>query len=125
MLDELPTLDKLLIFKYTSKGVRKKLEIIDSACHKWKDIASLICSDANILTVLEMKYPRDPKECLRQVFIHNFIEGKPQRYSQDWNGLIELLDDIELEKLAEELRYVISLESGGEHHEVSIHSTIT
>ena len=117
-------MDKLVIFKYTSKGVRKKLQIIDSACHKWKDIASLICSDANTLSVLEMECRGVPKECLRQVFIRNFIEGKPQGYSQDWNGLIELLEDIELEKLAEELRYVISLESGGQHHEVSVHSTI-
>ena len=46
-----------------------------------------------ILAKLEKNY-RDHRDCLRQVFFDHFIENKPQRYSQDWNGLFELLDDV-------------------------------
>ena len=106
--DELPTLDELLILKYTDKGEKKKLRIINEARHVWKDIANLICDDANIASVLEEKCRGDHKECLKQTFIDNFINRKPKNYSQDWNGLIELLDDIGLETLAENVKYALS-----------------
>ena len=105
--DELPTLDELLILKYTSKGKKQKIRIISEASHKWKVIASLICDDANRTIVLEQKCPNDPEECLRQTLIENFIGKKPKKYSQDWNGLIELLDDVDLETLAEKVKDAI------------------
>ena len=74
----------------------------------WKDIATLICNDSNITTVLEQKCHGDPKECLKQTFTNNFINKKPQNYSQDWNGLIELLDDVDLETLAEDVKHALS-----------------
>ena len=119
--DELPTLDKLQILKYTMNGRRNKLQIINYVCHKWKDIACLICDDANILSVLEQRYHGDPTECLQQVFIDYFINRKPLNYSQDWNGLIELLKDIGFVVVAEEVRCALTLESGDQHDKVSIH----
>ena len=106
--DKLPALDELLILKYTDKGERKKLRIINEARHKWRDITHLICGDANITSVLEQTYHSDPSECLKQTFINNFISKKPQKYSQDWNGLIEILDDVSLETLAENVKQALS-----------------
>ena len=123
----MPTIDELLILKYTEKGDKKKLRIISGASHKWKDIANLICGDANVTSVLEHRHRGDSNECLKQTFINYFISKKPQRYSQDWNGLIELLDDVDLETLARNVRHALSLESGGlqsRHCEVSIHSLV-
>ena len=105
--DELPTLDELLILKYLDKGEKKKLRIVGEASHKWKDIANLICGDANVTSVLEQRYHSDPNECLKQTFISYFISKKPQRYTQDWNGLIELLDDVDLETLAENVKQAL------------------
>ena len=108
---KVPTLSELLVLKYTDKGEKqelKKVRIIDKASHKWKEIASLICNDANVTTVLEQKYQNNSNECLRQVFIQYFIENKPQNYTQDWSGLIELLDDINLKTVAEEIEHALS-----------------
>jgi predicted HAD superfamily hydrolase len=105
--DELPTLEELKILKYTDEGKKHKVRIISEASHKWMDIADLICGDANAMTTLEQKRRGDPKECLRQTFIDYFINKKPQGYTQDWNGLIELLDDIELETLAENVKHAL------------------
>ena len=105
--DKVPSLDELMILKYTDKGVKKKVRIINTASHKWKDLASLICDDAHQISVLEQECPKDPNECLRQLFIHNFIDKKPLNYSQDWSGLIELLDDIGLEAFAKEVEHAI------------------
>ena len=97
----------MVLLKYTDKGKKEKLRIINEASHKWKDIANLICGDANVTTTLEQKYRGDPNECLRQTFIDYFINKNPQGYTQDWKGLIELLDDIDLETLAENVKYAL------------------
>ena len=55
-----------------------------------------------------------------QVFIRYFIDKKPKNYSQDWKGLIELLDDVGLERFAKEVEH--ALKSFGQHHEVSEYS---
>ena len=106
--DTVPTWDKLMILKYTDEGVKKKIRIISQASHQWKDIASLICSYTCKTSTLEKQYQNDPNECLRQVLIHNFINKKPLKYSQTWSGLIELLDDIDLEKVSKELEHELS-----------------
>jgi hypothetical protein len=105
--DKSPTIEELLLLKYTDKGKKERLRIINEASHKWKDIANLICGGANVTTALEQKCRGDPKECLRQTFVDYFINKKPQGYTQDWNGLVELLDDIELETLAESVRHAL------------------
>ena len=107
-IDELPTLEQLLILKYTDEGKRHKLRIVEEASHKWKDIASLISSDVNVTIKLEDKCRGDPNECLRRTFIDYFINKKPQGYTHDWNGLIELLDDINLQTLVEKVKHALS-----------------
>ena len=104
----MPSIDELLILKFTDEGEKKKVRVISEASHKWKDIANLICGDTNITSVLEQRCHGDPSECLKQTFINYFISKKPQGYTQDWNGLIELLDDIGLETLAENVKHGLS-----------------
>ena len=120
----LPSVNELVLFKYMDRGEKKKLEIINGASHKWKDIASLICDNPNMTNKLEQEYRGNPNECLRQTFINYFISKKPQGYTQDWNGVIELLEDVGLQTLSGNVKDAIgSLESGGQqsqHHEVSM-----
>ena len=107
-IDELPTLEELLIFKFTDEGKQHKLRITKEASHKWKDIANLISGDVNVTNILKEKCGGDPNECLKQTFIEYFINKKPQGYTQNWNGLIELLDDVDLQTLAEKVKHALS-----------------
>ena len=93
------TLSRLVVLKQGDS----KLRIIDGAKHKWKEVTSLICSDANKISTLEKQY-NSLDDCLRQILIECFIENKPQNYSQDWSGLIEVLDDVGLEALAKDVK---------------------
>ena len=94
-------MDELTELNYNNdEGEKQKLQIITEASYKWKDIASLICDDDNEIYELEQKNRSDPEECLRQILINNFINKKPGKYTQDWNGLIQLLDDVGLEMLS-------------------------
>ena len=107
-INKTPTLKELVRLKYTEGGEEKKLQIIKEASHKWKDIASVISNDSNKIRVLEQQHPGDPHECLRQTLIDDFIDNKPDDYSQDWKGLIELLDDVDLKTLADKIKYALS-----------------
>ena len=104
----LPTLQELTLLKCTTSKGEKRLSIINEACHKWKDIVSLICDDTNRARVLEEEYRGRPRDCLRQALIDDFINNKPQRYSQDWSGLIELLEDVDLKSVAEKAKDALS-----------------
>ena len=95
------------MLKYNEKGEEKKICIINEASHKWKNIASLICDDHNKVRVLEQQHPGDPFECLRQTFIDEFLDKKPENYSQNWSGLIELLDDIGLVTLVHKVKHAL------------------
>ena len=86
-----------------------KVSIIDKASYKWKDIASLICDDPNKIRAIEQQHQGNPKDCLRQTLLDNFLNKKPQEYSHDWNGLIELIDDVNLETLAQNVKEVLLL----------------
>ena len=84
----------------------KEIKIIDRVCHKWKTIATLLSNKVNTVAVLSQRHQNNPSLCVQQVFEDYFISNKPPfgRYSPDWNGIIELLEDIEEEALSEEVR---------------------
>ena len=104
----MPTLNELMTLKYKEKEEERKVRIIKEASHVWKDIASSICDDHNKISILEQQHPGKPHECLRQTFIDDFLNKKPVGYSQDWNGLIELLENVDLETLAEKVKHALS-----------------
>lgn len=97
------------MLKYkNSSGNDHRLTIIDRACHKWREIAALISSNPNKAACLEMQYGNEPSCCLRQLFIECFITNKPAgNYSQDWKGIIELLNDVKEEELAKEIEKTV------------------
>ena len=96
----------LTVWRCSSMLIKEKRRKFESSL-KWVTNGET-CSDANRINLLEQQHRGDSKECLRQVFIENFINKKPQRYSQDWKGLIELLDDVRLETLAKKVKDAVS-----------------
>jgi hypothetical protein len=72
--DESPTIEEFLLLKYTHKGKKENLRIINEASHKWKDIANIICGGANVTTKLEDKHRGDPND---KHSLQHFIGKKP------------------------------------------------
>lgn len=96
------------MIKYREKGQEKKLCVIKDTSHKWRDIVSLICKNPNKVQVLEDQHRGRHEDCLRQALVEDFINKKPANYSNDWNGLIEILDNVDLEALAEKVKYALT-----------------
>ena len=86
------------------------MKIIDGVCHKWKEITCLLSSDDNKVEKLSQHFSNDPSQCLRRLFVDCFINKKAAsgRYSQDWIGIIQLLEDVDMETLAAEVREIVS-----------------
>ena len=104
----MPNFKDLIRLKYREDGEEKKLHIIKEASHKWKDIAGVISNDPNRISALEQQHLGKPEDCLRQTLVDDFINQKPEDYSHNWRGLIELLDDVDLKTLAEKIKCALS-----------------
>ena len=103
-------MSKLTVLKYTDEGKQKRvIRILDSANSKWKDIACLVYSkdQSGKVNTLENKH-RNPTDCLREVFMEGFINNEPKEYSQNWGGLIELLDDVGFQTLSNDVKRALT-----------------
>ena len=102
----------LTLLKYTTEdGKIERVCILEEAQHQWKDIASLICSDANKVTAVEQQCNGVPKECLRKILTDHFINNAPmpEDYSHNWTGLLSLLVDVKLEVLSKRAEVALSM----------------
>lgn len=90
------------------KGERQQVRILREAKHKWRTISNLICPDANKVTVLEDQF-QDLEARLQHLLVESFIHKKPNNYEHNWNGMIELLYDVELETLAKKVDEALKL----------------
>ena len=98
---------QLLKYKDNSGEVHK-LRIIDRVSYKWKKIADHLSNNPSTASCISIKCNNNPSECLRELFVDCFINNKPANdYSQDWSGIVELLEDIEEEQLATEVRDMV------------------
>ena len=100
-----PTWGELGLLKFSKDGKKHKLSIIKQASHRWKDIAGRLSIDPNRATTVGLNFRENSEDCLRTLFVEDFINKKPANdYSQDWNGIIELLDDIGEEALSKKVK---------------------
>ena len=98
----------------SGKETLQTVKIIEEVCHKWREIACLLSSDVNHAAKLSQRFPNDPSQCLRQLFVDCFINNRcaSGRYSQDWIGIFELLGDIDMEILAAKVQEIVSNKYG-------------
>ena len=100
---------ELQVLKYKcASGQHQSVMIIERASHKWRKIGDIISNNPAIDTCLEEQFHNCPQLCLRQLFRDCFITNKPAGgYSQNWAGIINILYDIQEEKLAEEVEVAV------------------
>ena len=103
-----PKIGDFNLIKYKGKdGSKKRLNILSRASHRWKDVAAkLFPDDTNLEKNLSQKH-RDNTDCLRELLQDFLTKRLPDEYTRDWKGLIELFDDLDEEKLAEEIKEAV------------------
>ena len=104
-----PNIDDFNVIKYKGKdGSKKLLHILSRGSNVWKGIAGQLFPDEpNLVNSLGQKYLNDPTECLRELLQDFLSKRLPDKYSRDWNGLVELFDDLKEVALAEEIKEAV------------------
>ena len=88
-------------------GVVKKFRLKSRIIHKWRDIGNLVASYEQL--EVWAKDLKDSNSCCDAVLNH-WLTHPPSQYPATWEGLLELLDDIEVSSVATELK--TALENG-------------
>ena len=103
--------DSVIILKYTDKdGSKQKVPIIDRANHMWWHFACLLSNDRSLDDKLEKKVSlqwRSTSVSFPDIFMSHFINRKPEHCSNDWHGLLQLLNKVDLPELARAVRNAI------------------
>ena len=103
--DATPTLGKLSVLR-TARG--KKIKIIERVTPKWQRLGDQLEFDIRgaKLELIKTAHPNDPVACCRAMFQH-WLEGNGVKPCS-WRKLIEVLEDCDLEVLAEEVEAAYS-----------------
>lgn len=103
-----PDIGQLLCLDFEKDGEEISVEIISDASHKWRDIArALASSKPNLVANLSRKHQDNQEECLNEVFVEHFINNKPEKYTNDWAGLIKLLNKVKLGELSKKVKEAV------------------
>lgn len=102
-------MNQLTSLKYTKDGKEVTVDIIQRAAHRWTNISDRVAEDHNVVDNLRELYRGKTDQALRKVLIDHFIDNKPVGgYSQDWSGLVQLLNDVRLGNLASEIEEAVT-----------------
>ena len=104
------TIDNLTLMKWSDDSNRKhRLHLIDEISPKWKEASDLLGLSTSRTGSIEMTH-RDARTCCREVMAEwlNHADGV-YNYPATWEGLCELLNDLNLSCLSKQLHYIVNL----------------
>ena len=91
------------------KGRRKRLQLKQLICMKWKEIGCLLEIPLPVLQAWGTTYRENPLECINPVLSHWLDEcNVSEYYPISWEGLHCLLEDAELREVTKELNQALA-----------------
>lgn len=98
---------RCLIWK-DEEGCEQKFHLRNEVSMKWKDIGFQLHLTNNQLEVWFGKYNRDADECWIRVMDHWLTGEGPSNYPVTWDGLYNLLKDVNLSQIAKDLKDAVN-----------------
>ena len=77
--------------------------MIRSIKYKWHEMGRLL-GRGDELEAISMKHQKDPESCCIDLLQKWLNGGCSSEYPVNWDGLLELLNDLDFNNLAEELK---------------------
>lgn len=105
-----PTARNLTLIDWKdSKGRRRRLQVKQSMCNKWKEIGCLLEIPLPLLQAWGTTYRENPLECINPVLTH-WLESSTELeyYPVSWEGLQTLLEDVELSQINVDLNKALA-----------------
>lgn len=108
LLSAQPKIGDFNLIKYKGEdGSKKKVNIIASASGRWREVAQRLFDDTNYVATLNERNRGDPTQCIREVFTDFLTRRLANDYTRDWNGIIELFDDLDMDALSEQIKEAV------------------
>ena len=90
-----------------ASGEIRRLHLIEEMSHKWCSIGGIIGMSHSVLENIVEKNRGNPEECCRAV-LGRWLDNPPPDYPTTWQGLLELLEDSQLCKVASDLKKLLN-----------------
>ena len=97
---------KVIKWKDDPQGETQRFHLIDKIKDHWRDIGDLLGISLEEQDSLSAKQEKDAAKCCRAV-LDKWMKAPPDDYPVSGKGLIELLKDAQLDKVASELKPVL------------------
>ena len=104
----------LKLIRWTDKkGREQTFSLMDKISWKWQDLGIMIGLESTQLDVYDFENQGNPTECCERVLTEWLYgqDGTRGDYPVTWNGLRELLQDVEISEVAE--RFMEALQKSG------------
>lgn len=102
-----PILSDLLLYKWTDvKGRSRSLKIVESVSSKWWELGLMTGQNMEMLENYRQKTLNNNVECCKHVF--NYWLNRPKNYPVTWDGLRDLLIDLEMKNVERTLRVALA-----------------
>ncbi len=101
-------MSNLVLLKWTdSNNKKQRIQIISELSPKWSDISDLLEFSTARIQQIRQDNSGVQDRCKEVMRLWLDSEDGAYRYSTTWEGLIELLEDIELSALASDIQKVV------------------
>ena len=97
------TLKHLTLLKWRDcDGKNRSLRLRDEMSSKWRDVGDLLEIDSSRLDCIHAHRMGDVRLCCRDILL-DWLQMEDNSYPASWEGLLVLLEDLELNNVAKKL----------------------
>lgn len=110
-----PSLSEITLLKWKDGGEIQKLTIIKQVASKWRDIGILLGLTMSELDTIRQNTLNDNHQSCQYIFSKWFENNGCLHYPITWEGVEELLMDIEMHTIAKSLKEALASLGAGRH----------
>ena len=93
-----PDMPRIILIKYQVRNEEKEFRLIQMIQHKWYDIGTLLGVPMNTID----SHKTNEEKC--QDVLKKWMEKDSPEYPVEWDGLIKVLQDVQMRVVAQELK---------------------
>ena len=100
-------LHHLTVLKWTdSDGQKHSLRLRNEMSSRWRDVGDLLEVESSHMEGMDTHHRGDVRLCCRNVLV-DWMQMEEPSYPTNWEGLLLLLEDLELNQMAKKLKIAL------------------
>lgn len=90
-----------------SEGQTQKFELVSKVSSKWRDFGRQVQLDEDKMDGWQREKQGNTKELWLSV-MDAWLKGQGDEYQRNWEGLFEMLEDVNMKGVVEDLKHALS-----------------